>query len=141
MNGVAPNSPKEDKPIGVAKQVLNRLRQHHHLCFRFSCQPLAQAVRRPLERFLRVEQKAIFSLANFLMKEDLKQDFLNLEKAKLQAEVASPVVLLQENQRLMNGLKQSLSRIHEPQLLRLLSYWLAALQIEHDELAQHILAD
>ncbi len=128
----------EEKQAGVAIQVLNLLKYHHQQCYFLINQQLDHAVKRALSRFIRVEQQAIYSLANFVKKEDLKQDVMNHAKVSIGAARPSIETLLAENSHLMDALKHALKAVNEPALVQLLSYWLAALQIEHDELVQQI---
>jgi len=140
MNRTARANTEDEPQFAVAIQVINLLRDHHQRCLRLIHQPLEHAVRRALERLIRVERKAICSLANFVKKEDLKQDIINQSSASIRLVEPSTDALLQENLALIEALKLQLQALQQPALIQLLSYWLAALQMEHDELAKHIQA-
>jgi hypothetical protein len=140
MNRTARANTEDEPQFAVAIQVINLLRDHHQRCLSLIHQPLEHAVRRALERLIRVERKAICSLANFVKKEDLKQDIINQSSASIRLVEPSTDALLQENLALIEALKLQLQALQQPTLIQLLSYWLAALQIEHDELAKHIQA-
>ncbi|GGB11973.1 hypothetical protein [Agarivorans gilvus] len=140
MNRTACANTEDEPQFAVAIQVINLLRDHYQRCLSLIHQPLEHAVRRALERLIRVEQKAICSLANFVKKEDLKQDIIKQSSASVRLVEPSTDALLQENLALIEALKLQLQALQQPALIQLLSYWLAALQIEHDELAKHIQA-
>ena len=119
-------------------QVVFAMQYHYQSCSSVLESAPNEKQNRAAERFLQLEHKAIKALAKVVMVESMPTQ----EQLKQGNFTLSPVHTFEDmylaNERLLANIKFKFKAILNERLSSVLSYWLAALQVEHDDLAKHL---
>jgi len=113
--------------------ILNKLKHHYSACLDVTHQGKNHNISRTASRFIQIEKSMI---------EQLKQHFsgvpLHAVHTPYPEEITNFNDMYQSNLHLIHFLKDSIKHFNNATIVGLLSYWIAGLQVENDEMAKYI---
>lgn len=113
--------------------ILSKLKNHYTACIGITKQGFNHNISRTANRFIKIE-KSMIEQINKLFNHVLLHTIHPLYHEKIN----SFNDMYQSNLNLIHFLKSSLRHFSNKKIVALLSYWVAGLQMENDEMAKHI---
>lgn len=125
----------ENVQFSSINQLLLTLSAHHVSCTKFIADKHYGNIARIAQRFIKIEG----SMINKVSTKFFRQTEVQLQQGDLHYPVISNYIdMHQRNIDLISYLKSTIKQFNNHQLAAFFSYWVAALQVENDEMAKHL---
>lgn len=115
--------------------IIDRLTEHYHACLALIDHDMHYNLDRSAVRFTQLEKSMLTKLAPFAPESSGGSARQGQQTGRT---FASHQEMFQANCKLINFLKRRLSAIDNHDICSFLSYWVAALQMENDEMACYL---
>lgn len=115
--------------------ILVKLQTHYQACLCVTQKSFNHNVSRTANRFITIERAMINEISDRFI------DSVSVDtEDKIFIQINSYSDMYRSNLLLISFLKKSIKKFHSPSITALLSYWVAGLQVENDEMAKHVRA-
>ncbi|UTT87292.1 hypothetical protein LZI70_19925 (plasmid) [Vibrio pelagius] len=117
-------------------KILFALKGHYQSCRDLVEYRAHQALSRAASRFLKIERSMINEIK--LKISDLNPEIDSSARKYQPIVISNYDEMYQSNRQLITYLKNAIGTFNNPKLSSFFSYWVAALQVENDEMAKHL---
>ncbi|ELZ1261973.1 hypothetical protein SPN99_004215 [Vibrio fluvialis] len=117
-------------------RILFALKEHYQSCCQLVEYRTHQTLSRAASRFLKVERSMINEIKIKVL--DLKTENNHSMQESQSVVISSYDEMYQSNRQLITYLKSAIGTFNNQKLSLFFSYWVAALQVENDEMAKHL---
>ncbi|WP_172564411.1 hypothetical protein [Vibrio navarrensis] len=117
-------------------RILFALKEHYQSCCQLVEYRTHQTLSRAASRFLKVERSMINEIKIKVL--DLKTENNHSMQESPSVVISSYDEMYQSNRQLITYLKSAIGTFNNQKLSSFFSYWVAALQVENDEMAKHL---